>query len=61
MEEVICTLKNMKNRKASGIDKIPMELWKYGGKEIYIRLVQYYLMKSGHKEIYHYINCYTNT
>ena len=30
----------MKNRKKSGIDGIPIKLWKFGGKEIYIRLVQ---------------------
>ena len=36
MEEVRSTLKNMKKRKA----RISMELWKYGGKEIYIRLLQ---------------------
>jgi hypothetical protein len=30
----------MKNIKASGIDSIPMELWKYGGKALYMRLAQ---------------------
>ena len=30
----------MKNWKASDIDRIPIELWKFGGKAIYIRWVQ---------------------
>jgi hypothetical protein len=33
-------LNNTKNMKASGIDYIPMELWKDGGKALYIRLVR---------------------
>jgi hypothetical protein len=38
--DVMNVLNNMKNRKASGIDNMPVELWKYGGKALYIRLVQ---------------------
>jgi hypothetical protein len=33
-------LNNMKSRKASGIDNIPMELREYGGKALYIGLVR---------------------
>jgi hypothetical protein len=40
LTDVMGVLNNMKTRKASGLDSIPMELWKYGGKAPYIRLLQ---------------------
>jgi hypothetical protein len=40
LTDVMKVLNNMKNRRASGIDNIPMELREYGGKALYIRLVR---------------------
>jgi hypothetical protein len=38
LTDVMKILNNTKNRKASGIDNIPMELWKRGDKALYIGL-----------------------
>ena len=40
MKEIETVMKEAKNRKAPGCDNINMELWKYGGKKLKIRLLQ---------------------
>ena len=40
MEELEIVLKEAKNRKAPGKDNINMELWKYGGKRLKLRMLQ---------------------
>ncbi|GFG35870.1 hypothetical protein Cfor_05242 [Coptotermes formosanus] len=40
LSDVMQVLNNMQNRKASGVDNTPMELWKYSGKVLCIRIVQ---------------------
>jgi len=47
-EEIKKALKKMKMKKAAGIDGIPMEAWRYAGKELWMELVE--LIKDIWKE-----------
>jgi len=40
IEELNEVLKHAKNRKSCGLDNLPMELWKFGGNELKIHLLQ---------------------
>ena len=40
MEELNEVLKHAKNRKRCGLDNLPMELWKFGGNELRIQLLE---------------------
>ena len=40
IEELNEVLKYTKNRKSCGLDKLPMELWKFGGNELKIQLLE---------------------
>ena len=39
-EELNEVLKHAKNRKSCGLDNLPMELWKFGGNELKIHLLE---------------------
>ena len=39
-EELNEVLKHAKNRKSFGLDNLPMELWKFGGNELKIHLLE---------------------
>ena len=40
IEELNEVLKHAKNRKSCGLDNLPMELWKFGGNELKIHLLE---------------------
>ena len=40
IEELNKVLKHAKNRKSCGLDNLPTELWKYGGTELEIHLLE---------------------
>ena len=40
IEELNNVLKHAKNRKSSGLDNLPMELWKFGGSELKTHLLE---------------------
>ena len=40
IEELNEVLKHVKNRKSCGLDNLPMELWKFGGNELKIHLLE---------------------
>ena len=40
IEELNEMLKQAKNRKSCGLDNLPMELWKFGGNELKIHLLE---------------------
>jgi len=40
IEELNQVLKHAKNRKSCGLDNLPMELWKFGGNELKIHLLE---------------------
>jgi hypothetical protein len=40
IEELNEVIKHAKNRKRSGLDNIPMDLWKFGGNELKIQLLE---------------------
>ena len=40
IEELNTVLKHAKNRKSCGLDNLPMELWKFGGNELKILLLE---------------------
>ena len=40
IEEFNKVLKHAKNRKSCGLDNLPMELWKFGGNELKIQLLE---------------------
>ena len=40
IEELNDVLKQAKNRKRCGLDNLPMELWKFGGNELKIHLLE---------------------
>jgi hypothetical protein len=39
-EELNELLKHAKNKKSCGLDNLPMELWKFGGNELKIQLLE---------------------
>ena len=40
IEELNNVIKHAKNRKSSGLDNLPMELWKFGGSELKTHLLE---------------------
>ena len=42
IEELNELLKHAKNRKSCGLDNLPMELWKFGGNELKIQLLEFF-------------------
>ena len=40
IEELNEVLKHAKNRKSCGLDNLPMELWKFGGNELKMHLLE---------------------
>ena len=40
IEELNTVLKHAKNRKSCGLDNLPMELWKFGGNELKIHILE---------------------
>jgi len=40
IEELNEVLKHAKNRKSCGLDNLPMKLWKFGGNELKIHLIE---------------------
>ena len=40
IEELNEVLKHAKNRKSCGLDNLPVELWKFGGNELKIQLLE---------------------
>ena len=40
IEELNKVLKHAKNRKSCGLDNLPMELWKFGGKELKMHILE---------------------
>ena len=54
IEEINEVLKHAKNRKSCGLDNLPMELWKFGRKELKIHLLELF------NKIIEKIKCHKN-